>query len=343
MKQNLIIFPSGCYGTFFEWLFNFLENPSIEFPFCDTGSSHHFVGNVLSPNEKLFEHISSGNRHRFSRVHFGIFEKRDSIDGSYIDEYHKIIDKELRFLVEHFDNILVIMYGQESVLWQQNNGFDKSLFTDEIFNEYLGKYGHSKEYYKCYFVSDTVERIKHLLDLEVKSELSPFTAKNLMGWNKDNIYDFAVWELRELLSLYWFTRTSGEIDALEKNKLLHQDKIQFISIVDIKNNFVDTVIKSANHFDIPVSSEMIDRLNEVYQQWLPLQKQINKDAICSQIVDSLRKRISFDWSHCDLSIIDEAWIQKTLRDSQIEIRCHGLDVFPTNTDDFLPLLFEEKI
>jgi uncharacterized protein YdcH (DUF465 family) len=342
MKQNLIIFPSGCYGTFFEWLFNFLENPSIELPFCSTGSSHNFVGNVLSPNERLYEYISSDDKRRFSRLHFGIFEKKDCIDGAYVDEYHKIIHKELKFLAEYFDNMMVITYDQGSVLWQQNNGFDKSFFTDEIFDEYLGKYGHSREYYKPYFTSDTVQRLKHIIDLEVKSELSPFRVTNLLGWNKHSIYDFDLWELRELLSLYWFTRTSGEIDALEKNKLLHQDKILFISLADIKYNFIDTVIKSARHFDVPVSNEMIDKLKEVHQQWLPLQKQINKDEICSEIIESLLGKVLLDWSHCDLSILDEAWIQKTLRHNQIEIKCHGLDVFPTNTTDFLPLLLKEK-
>jgi hypothetical protein len=41
------------------------------------------------------------------------------------------------------------------------------------------------------------------------------------------------------------------------------------------------------------------------------------------------------------SIIDESWIQQRLYNNQIGIKCHKLDVFPTNTADFLPLL--EKI
>ena len=164
-----------------------------------------------------------------------------------------------------------------------------------------------------------------------------------MGWHKNNIYDFDIWELRELVSFYWFTRTHGEIDAWEKIKLLHHHKILCISINDIKNNFIHTVIKSAQHFDVPVLPEMIDRLTEVYNKWLPLQKQINKDSICRQVVESLLDKIPFDWSHCNLSIVDEAWIQKTLRDNQVEIKCQDLNVFPTNTDDFLPLLETEAL
>jgi len=341
-KQNLIIFPNGCYGTFLEWILNFLENPSMELPFSDDGSSHNFDGNFLWPKEKLFQHISSGRKHRFSRMHLGIFEKMNRHDGYHADEYYKILDKELNFLSEHFDKMIVIGYDQQSVLWQQHNGFEKVLFTDQNFEDELGHYGYLKEVYKPYFTTDPMERLKHFIDLEVKSEFSPFRVTNLMGWHKNNINDFDIWDLRELLSLYWFTRTDGEIDAWEKNKRLQHDETIFISITDIKNNFIDTVIRSARHFDVYVPDEMIGRLQEVYQQWLPLQKQINKDSLCRQIVESLCKQISFDWSNCNLSILDEAWIQKTLRDNQVEIKCHNLNEFPTNTEDFLPLLFKEK-
>jgi hypothetical protein len=340
-KQNLIVFPGGCYGTFFEWLFNFIEDPLIKLPFWEDGSSHDFDGNFLWPKERLFQYISSGKKSRFSRMHLGVFDEINRFDGCHLDEYYKILDKELSFLSNHFDNIMVIGFDQESVLWFHHNGFDKVIFTDQNFEDNMVPLGYSKEVFKSFFTHDPAERIKHLIDLEVKSELSPFKVTNLIGWNKNNIHDFDTWELRELLSFYWFTRTDGEIDAWEKNKLLHDD-ILFISITDIKNKFIDTVTKSANHFDVGVPDNMIDRLQQVYAKWLPLQKHINKDSICSQVVESLLAQTPFDWSNCNLSILDEAWIQKTLRENDIEIRCHDLNVFPTNTEEFLPLLFKEK-
>lgn len=336
-KQNLIVFPSGCYGTFFEWIFNFLEDPTMELPFNDDGSSHKFVGSFLWPKEKLFQHISSGNKHRFNRMHFGVYEEINRFDSCHSDQYHNVLAKELDFLSAHFDKIMVLGFDQESVLWQEHNGFDKVILTDESFRDEMEIYGYTKEGFKSFFAIDPADRIRHLIDREVKLELSPFKVTNLMGWHKNNIYDFDTWELRELLSFYWFTRTAGTIDAWEKIKLLHQD-VLFVSITDIKNNFIDTVTKSAQHFDVPVRDGMIDRLQEVYEKWLPLQKQINKDSICRQVVESLLDKIPFDWSHCNLSILDEAWIQKALRDNHVEIRCHNLNVFPTNTEDFLPLL-----
>jgi len=341
-KQNLIVFHGGCYGTFFEWIFNLLENPSIDLPFLDDGSSHDFIGNFLWPRERLFQHMSSGNTHRFSRMHLGVYEEQNRFDNCHTDEYHKVIDRELNFLLEHFDRLMVIVYDHESMLWQAHNTFDKVIFTHENFENEMIPYGYSKEAFKSLFSHDPVARLKHSIELELQTDLSPFTVTNLMGWHKSDINDFDIWELRELLSFYWFTRTDGEIDAWEKVKLLHQDKILFLSITDIKKNFIDTVIKSAQHFDVPVPDEMVSRLNEIYEKWLPLQKQINKDSICRQVVESLLDEILFDWSNCNLSILDEAWIQKTLRDNHVEIKCHNLNVFPTNTEDFLPLLIKEK-
>ena len=313
----------------------------MNLPFCKDGSSHDFVGNFLWPKELLFQHISSGSKNRFSRMHLGVFDETNRFDGCHLDEYHKILDRELHFLSGHFDNIMVIGFDHESVLWQQHNGFDKVIYTHENFENEMMPCGYSKEAFKSYFSHDPVQRLRHFIELEVNSEFSPFKVTNLMAWHKNDINDFDMWELRELLSFYWFTRTDGEIAAWEKIKLLHQD-ILFISITDIKNNFIDTVTKSASQFDVAVPNNMIDRLQEVYEKWLPLQKQINKDSICRQVVDSLLDKIPFDWADCNLSILDEAWIQKTLRDNQVEIKCHNLNVFPTNTEEFLPLLFKEK-
>ena len=192
-KQNLIVFPGGCYGTFFEWLFNFIEDPLIELPFWEDGSSHDFGGNFLWPKERLFQYISSGNKSRFSRMHLGVFDEINRFDGCHLDEYYKIIDKELKFLSDHFDNIMVIGFDHESVLWQQHNGFDKVIYTHENFENEMMPYGYSKEAFKSYFSHDPVQRLRHFIELEVNSELSPFKVTNLMAWHKNDINDFDMW------------------------------------------------------------------------------------------------------------------------------------------------------
>jgi hypothetical protein len=335
--QNLILYPGGCYGTFFEWIFNFLENSDLELPFNADGSSHAFIGNFFCPPEKLFRHISSDNRFKFSRVHPGLFEKVNQFEINFKDTYDKIIQQDVDLLKNHFDKILVLSYDHQSILYYENNQLDKGLLGEETFNKEWLVEGYTKDFLKKIMTKDPVERIRHLIDCEINSVLSPLTIKNLQGWNKDSIYNFDIWELRELLSFYWFTRNDGQISAWNKIKLSNKDLLH-ISISDLREHFIDTVIRSADYFGITVNSTQFTELKKIHQKWLPLQRQINKDSFCSRIVESLRKEEYFDWSNIALSIIDEAWIQKKLFDYNIGIKCDNLNVFPTNTKDFVPLL-----
>jgi hypothetical protein len=334
--QNLIFYTPGCYGTFFEWLFNYLENPTIGLPFKEDGSSHKFVGNFFNPKEKLFEHICSNNKFKFSRIHPGLFEKINKHELCYTDEYNNILQADLTFLKKYFDKILIVTYDLESVLCYENNILEKTYMSEssKMFNDY-SYYGYTIDFLCPMLTKDSVQKIKGVLRNEINSTLSPFTYKNLQGWNKTNIDDFEIWELRELLSFYWFTRTDGAVEAWKKIKSSNKD-ILCISISDLRKNFVKTILQTTEHFKIDnVSAE---RIREIHHQWLPTQHQINKDFLCHKIFTSLVNKEYFNWSDIKLSIIDEAWIQKKLYDNSIGIKCNNLNIFPTNTDDFLPLL-----
>jgi hypothetical protein len=337
ITQNLIFYPGGCYGTFFEWVLNYLENPTLDLPFEKTGNSHKFSGNFFEPKEKLFEHINVGRKVKFSRIHPGLFEKINQHELCYQDTYDKILQNDLDFLKKQFDKILVIAYDQQSVLWNENNQFEKIHMSDDMFDSNYSQFGYTKKFLAPVMAKEIVSKVKHFLSRELESTLSTFTYKNLQGWNKNSIDDFKVWELRELLSFYWFTRAEGQIAAWEKIKNSNSDLL-FVSISDLKENFIETMLQSTKYFGIKDVS--VEKLQEIYHQWLPLQHQINKDNLCHKIFNSLRYAEFFDWADTKLSIIDEAWIQKKLRDHGIGIKCNNLNVFPTNTDSFLPLLHQ---
>jgi len=335
--QNLIFYPTGCYGTFFEWLFNYLEDPVLALPFTETGSSHNFVGNFFEPKEKLFEHVQSNCKIKYSRVHPGLFEKINHSDQWFRDEYHNNIQNDLDFLKKYFDKILIVAYDQQSVLWNENNQLEKAHMSEQLFNDQYARFGYTTDSLRPIMVKDSVQRIKCFFKtlLELNSPCAPFTYKNLQGWNKTNIDDFEIWELRELVSFWWFTKTDQQIMGWEKIKNSNKD-VLCVSISDLRENFTSTVLHTAKYFGI--SSVEESTVSQIHQQWRPLQHQINKDLMCKHIVECLINRECLDWSTAALSLIDEAWIQKKLRDNQIGIRCHNLNIFPTNTDDFLPLL-----
>lgn len=335
--QNIIFYEAGCYGSFLEWLCNYFENSNLKYPFTKNGSSHQFKGHFLSPPKKLFNHLDSSQRLRFCRTHPILFEKPNEQKNIHKDSYDVVLQEDLKFLKCHFDKILCLTFDHQSVLWVENNALDKSLMTERSFKDNWEIYGYTKEFLKNYMTENTIEQIKHTIDREINSAYSQFTVKNLQGWHKNSIYDFDLWELRELLCYYWFTRRDGQIQAWNTCRSNNSD-ILFISITDLKNDYTKTILNVAQHFDITINDCQIERLEEIKQHWLPLQKHIDKDTVCNQIVEALCKKQYLDWSDISLSIVDEAWIQNQLIKRNIGIKCNKLNIFPKNTDDFELLL-----
>ena len=337
-KSNIILFNGGCYGHFFEWVFNYLEGTTTTLPFNSNGNSHRFSGNFFYLPAKLFEYINSDNHYRFSSCHHHIFEKVNENETAFQKyDYSEVIQTDLDFLEKHFDKILVLTYDKNSILWVENNSLDKALLSEDEYNLFYLKYGYSKEFLQYRMTSDPIQRYRYFIDRQIKSESSSFKTENLLGWNKTSIHDFDIWELRELLSNYHFSAISRQISAWETVSA-NNPNTKFIFIDSLKTDFINTIVSAAKYFDIFVTDSQIDKLKEIHIEWAKIQKQIDKDLLCAQIVNSIITNEFFDWFDYSLSIIDEAWIQKSLNDNGIKIKCCNLNKFPTNTTDFLPLL-----
>ena len=153
----------------------------------------------------------------------------------------------------------------------------------------------------------------------------------MLKWGKDNIDQFDIWELRELISMYWFCRNQGFFDIY--NLQNEFPDVKFVSIDDIKHNFVDTITNCLNYFS-KENNKPFD-LNTIKELWLDKQIWINADTNCDTIVNNLIRKQSYDWSELSINLIDEAYIQKKLADNGIQIKCYNLNSFPTNTEDFL--------
>ena len=74
-----------------------------------------------------------------------------------------------------------------------------------------------------------------------------------------------------------------------------------------------------------------------HQQNLKLQKYIGQDQICNQIIDAVVNNQPFEWE--ELTLTSESWMQWVLRNRGFEIRCDGLDMFPTNSIQLRELLY----
>ena len=336
MKQNLILYVGGCYGTFFEWVFNFLEDSTDIIPFNSNGNSHKFAGNLLWPPTMLFDHINSNNRYHFSRCHPHIFEKVNDRELVFQKPYHEILQDDLDYLKTNYDKILILTYDEKSILWLENNTFDKVLLTRDSYNDRLKPYGFSEDHLKSFMTSDAILRIRHVLDDDINTNSSKFNIDNLLGWNRTSIYDFDIWELRELVSLCWFSKNIGQIQAWTTISLEYNEMVVFID--SLKYDFMGVILKTAEYFNISVDNSKLEELEKIHKEWEGLQCHMNKDLLCNQIVESIITNEYFDWSATALTFIDEAMIQKLLRDAGVQLRCYNLNIFPTNTKDFLPLL-----
>ena len=71
---------------------------------------------------------------------------------------------------------------------------------------------------------------------------------------------------------------------------------------------------------------------------LSLQKWTTQDQLCKKIIDSITSNQLFNWSDQQLPLPSQSWIQWQLRNLGYEIKCHGLDIFPTNTTQLVDLL-----
>lgn len=331
-STNIVLYPSGAYGTFIEWILTFLTGGTKDYPFNENGNSHKFKGNFFEPKEKLFKFLNSDLEFNFSRIHPGLFTGVNDHDTVHSVKFHKFLESDITFLKNNFRKVLVLYFDNSSVLWNSNNNLIKILMTNEIYTRDYKTYGYTETFLKIVMEKDSILKMRHFIDMEINSKNSPLTIQNLQAWSKNTIYDFDIWELRELLSLYWVSSINSQIDAWAT---VTQDKdVLSISMSELRDNFIQTIIKIAKYFDINVTTQQIIEIEQINTAWRKLQTQIDKDAQCIKIAESIINNIPHDWTNYTLSIIDEAWIQKFLADRGIQIKCYNLNTFPTNSMDF---------
>lgn len=321
-RTHLIYFPAGCYGTFFEWLYSYFNNKTanISIPFTSTGSSHNYIGNFLT-NPQLFDYIESKKETEIVRIHPSIFDKVNSNFEVQTHSYYNIVARDLNYVNKYFNKVVVLHPSPTTKLWVQNNCFEKCVMSVEIFETFYKPFGFTQEFFSENFPDNMHDRIKIYLEKYCGNSKAN-------SWNKNSIKDLEIWELREFLSVYWETRYFDSLTCWSLIKLDFPD-VKFISLDDLKNNPVDTILDYLNFLSI-TNVDTNDLIN-IVNQWKVLQKHYTKDNDVNQIVNAIIKNKYYDWSDKDFSIIDEAYIQHNLRHNGINLKCFNLNKFPSST------------
>lgn len=147
----------------------------------------------------------------------------------------------------------------------------------------------------------------------------------------------SLWEVREKYSFYL-----GVLYTTLSNRWLYptdDDKIIKLSVTELVADFSKCLKmifeKTGLRFD-PTRAQILD---DIILKWLELQKFINMQKLCEDIVHNVVNCTDFSWSPGQLTIYDEAFIQMLLRDLHgIELRCYNLNEFPTNSHDLRKLV-----
>lgn len=257
---------------------------------------------------------SNGNSHRFKGNYVQGMEgwhqrNKQLLDAPFVrlhpkTKQHESLCDNMNHLCDSADSVVYICPDQDSVLLIINN------LAYKIWNNWW----------------------QHAF----ATAIDPDKIYNNWPINKTvDINDVPNWIKREFLSLYlmpaWLAQT-------EWTRMLswYHPKCCVVTVSQLLYDFESSIERIGAHcgftFAKPVSV-----LLPYHQENLKLQKFTNQDQICKQVVDSIVNNQHLDWN--DLTLISESWVQWQLRNLGYEIRCHGLDTFPTNSIQLKELLY----
>jgi hypothetical protein len=183
---------------------------------------------------------------------------------------------------------------------------------------------------------------QHLSETTLDSFQNLMLTDFLKTYFDDSIdnFDKNVWDLRELIAL--------NVDYFKVNntylKEIHRSiDHRYVDSKELWYNGEDCLQRIFKYLDRTIIDERLPHWRNVYREWQSIQiKILQFDWYLPTIVDSIVNNYNFDLDFLNLTLIQEGVIQGHLiRDHNLNLKCYGLEKFPSNTRD-LHLLLEEN-
>lgn len=148
------------------------------------------------------------------------------------------------------------------------------------------------------------------------------------------VHEIPTWIKREFLSFYLMPAWFDQIEW-ERPLSFPCQNLTCVPVSHLLFDFVNTLrtIEKACNLQYKLAPE---QLLPTHAKNLQLQKYLDQDRICNAVVESIRDNTNITWPA--LTLPSEAWIQWTLRNMGYEIKCHELNVFPTDSESLRNLL-----
>jgi hypothetical protein len=340
-NSNILFYTPGAYGHFINWCCDYFSgNISSDIvPLDDLGTCHNYQHHYeLYYPEYFKKYTESAEEYQFIQLHENSFNDTDNRDIS-AGKILEVLTKNLSYLQEHYKHVIYIFPTSTSKIWVTNNQIYKIRLADwcGMKNEqqaikWLKSHNATDDQINVLLVCG-LDKIKLLVNNQSQ------IIENFKGWGHQDINEFEIWELRELLSKYYFDRMSDNdrisdfVESELKNKF---SNIKFIRLDDLRNSFEDTVHDILNFYRIPIVNW--EKIQDIHSSWKKKQFYIDSDSRVQQISTAILNDEYLDWSSWNITFVDEFCVQRILANNHIELRCWGLNQFPTNTKDLKPLL-----
>lgn len=333
--KRLIYYPPGCYGTFINWICDTNnEVTADDLPFGDFGNSHrHYKKNpgLMHPKQReLF--LKSQRKFGVQRgcwpINIGV--KLINIDQSP-DFYYQKCYNDLANIAEICDKILIMHPTVDSRVWWYQNYCEKVIISQEIVDRNMSVVDVGFRNSPWMTIRDPVLRARYQLDLQQEY----LGIKDLYAeYNKQTALDFELWQLRHVLA--WELHSQGaEYYQCWQHIIQKFDKIKFVSLEQLRDNFKIVIYDILNYFEI--NSLIVNSLDYIEKEWSLRQEHRFKDHTINKIVNAILRQESMDWQDNNLNLFDEVYIEKILHyEHGIELQPNN--TWPNNTNEFLRMI-----
>lgn len=130
------------------------------------------------------------------------------------------------------------------------------------------------------------------------------------------------WELREWLSLFY---AAYHKELVAAQHVVDQNQWLLVTNLDLLNNPLETWFKIANYCELTLTADV----ESFATSWKQAQQYVvDEFELLDKIVEDSINNVDFDWQ--PINIVAEAIVQQRFRALGFEIRCDGLDTFPTD-------------
>jgi len=159
---------------------------------------------------------------------------------------------------------------------------------------------------------------------------------DLNAWESDKK---EIWEMREFLSLFLYDQLLSETEL--PNVLDYQNydsnKIKFVYMNELRDKFTITFKDLCNWLNLQISRTDSD-IFQLEKDWKNHESFLYKDMLINDLVNAIidNKNLSME----NLTLVDEAMIQRQLRNKGFELQCYKLNKWPKTTSELRELIYE---